>query len=582
MLQQLSIGRLFAVFALIMSMLPSHGWCEKTSSPKGVFFEPLEVPLVSIEVFVHDADGKPVVGLEQDDFEVFEDGEAVEISHFYASLEQSAAATTSAEAPGQPSPTPSQNLFLVVFIDETNFTYGLRREALRNLKEFFSTALPADLKVMLVSYDGALHIRQALTASSDELLATVTDLEDESSMNNKLAEKMVITSIQRQANPTLGTPASQGSAETFTVRDTENEIATAKSLISEIDSLAKEQRMRTLHQIKILRGFIRSFAGLPGRKAVFYLSDGIALRPGEDLYNIWQNAFPGLARREGFIATARAKRYSVEDELSDVVRYANAYRVSFYCVSTIGQNMLDANSAENRGFAGASGIELMSFSQEEAFLRMASGTGGRSLVNNQRLDEQLGEVAVELKSYYSLGFRPQHSGDSKFHRIKVKVKREGVKVRHREGYQSKTTAEKMADRTISAAIHRITENPLGILVETSTQQPRDDGTFTVPVIIKVPLNQLVLQPQQTQHEGRISLFLVVRDFEGGISDVQRREYPVQIPNNQLLDAISQSAGFALGLVMRPGKQLVAVGVRDELSNVEATALLEVNVGSDGA
>jgi hypothetical protein len=42
------------------------------------FFEPVEVPLVSVDVYVTDGDGRPVKGLSLDDFEVYEDGNPVE------------------------------------------------------------------------------------------------------------------------------------------------------------------------------------------------------------------------------------------------------------------------------------------------------------------------------------------------------------------------------------------------------------------------------------------------------------------------------------------------------------------------
>ena len=42
--------------------------------------------------------------------------------------------------------------------------------------------------------------------------------------------------------------------------------------------------------------------------------------------------------------------------------------------------------------------------------------------------------------------------------------------------------------------------------------------------------------------------------------------------------LQQHAEFILGLAMREGPQRVAVGVRDELGNVDSTLTVELNVG----
>ena len=70
-----------AVAALIAT---SGALAQEVDQPRASFFAPVDVPLVSIEVFVHDRDGRPVPGLAIEDFEVFEDGNPVAISHFYA------------------------------------------------------------------------------------------------------------------------------------------------------------------------------------------------------------------------------------------------------------------------------------------------------------------------------------------------------------------------------------------------------------------------------------------------------------------------------------------------------------------
>ena len=124
----------------------------------------------------------------------------------------------------------------------------------------------------------------------------------------------------------------------------------------------------------------------------------------------------------------------------------------------------------------------------------------------------------------------------------------------------------------------LTENPLGVSVDTQEQQPREDGFFLVPIVVRVPLSQLSLLPQTTEHKGKVSIIIAVKDEQGGLAEMERREYPVEIPHDQFLSALQQNAEFIMGLLMRQGTQRIAVGVRDELGNVDSTMTIDIDVG----
>jgi len=57
---------------------------QESDQPQATFFAPLNVPLISIEVYVSDRAGRPIPGLTLEDFEIFEDSKPVSISHFFA------------------------------------------------------------------------------------------------------------------------------------------------------------------------------------------------------------------------------------------------------------------------------------------------------------------------------------------------------------------------------------------------------------------------------------------------------------------------------------------------------------------
>jgi hypothetical protein len=218
--------------------------------------------------------------------------------------------------------------------------------------------------------------------------------------------------------------------------------------------------------------------------------------------------------------------------------------------------------------------------EEEALSLMTVPTGGRILADNRGLDDQLTTVSEELGSYYSLGYRPPSPGDGSYHSIEVVCNRPGVKLRHRVGYQDTPSKEQMENRTLAAAVLGVAENPMNIAVETGPQEDRGDGKFLVSVLVRIPIAQLVLLPAGENHVGQVSVQTAVRDIKGRMSGVHGRQFPLEIPNDQLLTAVQQQAGFTVGLVMRKGEQRIAVSVRDDKSLIESTAFVDVVVGGD--
>jgi len=146
--------------AALLAIAISVGWLmadESIEEPAATFFEPLRVPLVSVDVVVTDKVGVPILGLIQEDFEVFEDGAPVEITHFFAADP----AKEPTDDPDQPRYLPEsfrQDVYLALYFDDSNINMQRRTSALHHLRDFLEQPLPPNLKTMLVRYDGSLHV----------------------------------------------------------------------------------------------------------------------------------------------------------------------------------------------------------------------------------------------------------------------------------------------------------------------------------------------------------------------------------------------------------------------------------------
>jgi Ca-activated chloride channel family protein len=74
--------------------------------------------------------------------------------------------------------------------------------------------------------------------------------------------------------------------------------------------------------------------------------------------------------------------------------------------------------------------------------RLADASGGKAWLVSGRtqgrqneIERALDEIAAELRSQYSIGYYPTHSmKDGKWHRIELRTKNSGYKVRYRSDY----------------------------------------------------------------------------------------------------------------------------------------------------
>lgn len=570
-----TVYRIFGL-AVAAGLFSFSSAAQEPDQPLATFYAPVEVPLVSVEVYVSDPAGRPVPGLSIDDFEVFEDGKPVAVSHFYAApgLVEPAAGQPPAQDDQWVDSGPEQDLYLVIFFDDTNLSRGRRQAAVDHLSGFLGSELPPDLRVMLVRYDGGMHIEQSFSEETDEVIAALQKIKGSASLSRRLEENRIRMEMENAA--TAAALNVQGAVDILE--------AAGYSLLQQIDSFADQTVHRVRNSIEEQKRLIRSLSGLKGRKALLLVSDGVEQHPGELLYRAWAQTFGDIPvfQIEGNRAFFQASRNNLGTDFDRLARFANGHRVSFYTLSAIGTGQARAVSAESRLMDEQGLVIDQEMSEDVTMSYMAGVTGGRPLVNSPALEQQLEEVSVELASYYSLAFEPSHVGDGNYHRLEVRVHRDRVHVRHREGYLDVPRTEWMADRTLAAAVHGVTDNPLGITLAHGDITLRDDGTYLVPVIITVPIGELVLIPAEEEHRGQISILLTVRDDRGGLSPPQTRVYPVPVRNTDLAAALSQQAGFTLRLAMRAGKQRIAVGVRDDIARTESVSTIEVLVGDSGS
>jgi VWFA-related protein len=175
------------------------------------------------------------------------------------------------------------------------------------------------------------------------------------------------------------------------------EVFPVKSAIEEAQLTQRNwQELRAGVTLSALEALATQMGGLrEGRKSILFFSQGPPLPP----------------------SSPNEQRYK------EAIEAANRGNVTIH--------VIDPRPLGSVGFGGANTLR-----------RIAADTGGRAIVNTNDPTEQLEGVMADASAYYLLGYTPTRKGnDGKFHEIKVRVKRRGVRVTARRGYWAPTEKE---------------------------------------------------------------------------------------------------------------------------------------------
>ena len=579
------------------------------------FGDTTRVNVVNVEVMVTDREGNPVTGLGRGDFRIYDDGNPVGVSNFFAvqegvplSLEVEEGEDTQEEAfpPVAPEPREERKLHLIVYVDNINLAESSRSRAFARLREFLVENWREDAEVMLVSNERQLVIRHGFTPVPHDIFAALAEMESVVSQSARFDVDLrgILREIERipieEGSGLFGTKDREGVGGTdldFTGRNNTPAVAqedltdevtrSVEALKPQIRAFAQQRYIGVLDALRILSRFVDLAAGLPGRKSIIYVSDGLSLRPGEALWNAFVNRFQVLGDI-GASTNPEAESRSTDATLAfqEVVRHANAQQVTFYAIDASLPAGSMRGSAESEGASGNFGSwadSLLSTEErnsEDSLILLAEGTGGRYGVTNAAFESTLEGIFTDFDNFYSLGYVADPLPDGQDRRIKVEFQQPhpGYQLRYRRSFRDKTLQEKAAESTRTALILDTFDNPLDVVLEAQDTLPAaNDDQFIVPLLVKVPLDKVILLPGGDSHRARISLFLAVRDEQGRTSGVQHHLCPIQIPSTEMPGALANVGACGVRLQMRGGSQKIVVSVLDEIAAVKSTVNLSIDV-----
>ena len=580
-----SICRRYAVLLPIVPLLAASVASAQTEADS-IFVDRVDVNVVNVEVFVTDEKGRRVTGLEPDDFEIHEDGRAVEISNFYAvarvaRLSEDLARDRELLRSERPASSArrelpeDQQLNLLVYFDHFNLHQVSQTRVLEDLESFLEDRLNQGDNVMLVGYNRKIEVVQNFTRDRQAIADGLKKL-------RKVATHAQLDDAERYRAMRLMFPTPQTSAAGNSARlPGDDESAAYHVLRSYVQKVRSDLRYSTA----AVESVARSLAGLPGRKAILYISDGLPKRPGESLYQHFQDLYGSSLPAASARSLDPMVESLAENEaqlMNQIVRQANAHQVTFYTLYAhgLGDSSTSSQFTETSAAAGGrTNLDTMrTLNLQEPLIDMAEATGGASILNTYSFRRAFDQLSEDFDSFYSLGYRSHHGGDGKYHKIDVRVKRHGFKVRHRTGFVDKPEVERVADRTLSSLILNLEKNPLGVNIDFGQPEKSAGQTFLVPILVRIPFREITLLPNGEVEQGQLRIFLAVQDEKGGISKTHEFPYPLTVPRDQVATARDREIGYSTTLQMRRGVPKVAVGVWDELSGTESFVHKSLRVG----
>jgi hypothetical protein len=185
---------------------------------------------------------------------------------------------------------------------------------------------------------------------------------------------------------------------------------------------------------------------------------GIDPRTGR-LGTVDRNSFPGVIDprkcEQERIALSMLRN---EQRFLDILNQANTGNTSFYPIDPRGLVVFDENIVpiSPSGKWGRP-VDLVEDSRRlkarnDSLRTMADATDGLAVVQNGDLSAGMRRIVEDLSSYYLLGYYSTRDLDGKFHRLTVRVKRPGVRVRARTGYLAATRGDEAKAKAAATAM----------------------------------------------------------------------------------------------------------------------------------
>ncbi len=536
----------FYILALLLTCaLPAIAQTSEADDTP-TFGEIIDVRVINLEVVV--TDGKErVMGLAGDDFRLLVDGEEVPLEYFTEVVGGQAVAASEGSEAAIPALAPGAAVGtrFLVFIDGSCSVRARRNRVLRKLSEQLQFLGPDD-HMAVVAFDGSeIDLLTSWTGSQralERVFRTAAERPSHGLQRRVQASAMgpYRTGAFGRSLAGRGYYGGYGGFSNFGGFSGYGRYGLYPGGVPRGSQLYDHAG----RVIDAASSTLRAFARPSGRKVMLLLSGG------------WPTAGESGFRSSVAYASGRANPGLLRP-LSDT---ANRLGYTLYPVDV--QGLQSHYGGAQYGSLGEANFAA-TFQREREWIEesglryLAEETGGRALIDGAGLSA-LQRAVEDTRSYYWLGFTPSWREDDRRHRVKVEVRRKGLKVRSRESFSDLSRETEVTMLVESSQLFDLPvpgeHRDLGV----SFGEPAKGGyrKVIVPLRLEIPLDQLTLLPTADGPAARLMLRVAVTDDEGRRADIP----VVPIVLQGAPEDGQDFAVFEMGLKLRrrPHKMLVSL------------------------
>jgi VWFA-related protein len=520
--------------------------------------ETMDVRVINVDVVVTDRKGKHISGLTRDDFEILENGKPKTISNFYeveSHPNAPAAPLTAGTQPAVPAQTvreeipENQKRRIIFYVDNLSLMPFNRNRVFKEMKEFAKQVLRPGDEAMVATFNRSLKVRAAFTRDPIQIQQTLDTIAGESALgvSNKSEARDVMGRIQD-------------------AQSLDDALAAARTYAESVEHDLRQS-------VTSLTGLMTTLAGVEGKKIVVLTTEGFQMQPGREMFTLVDE----VAHQKGWQSGAtllEGMSFNNGPLIQSVAKTANANGITMYAIHAAGLGASNDNLMADQSRSISYNVSSSAVSNvTESLQLMAELTGGMASINTNNFARAFQTIQSDLDSYYSLGYRGGTERVDRQRNLEVRLKNnpKGYLVRSRQSFVEKSTFAEMSDRVVANLLYKTKANDLKIAVRTNSPVPQDDGLFSVPVEIQIPMDSLTLLPQGDIYAGGFSIYVAVANKDGDMSDVAHKTHQITVPAGEASKVKGKYYTYSLSLLMEPGLNKISIGVVDDVSNTTGFA-----------
>jgi VWFA-related protein len=553
--------------------------------------------MVLVDAVVLDKEGHPVKGLKPDDFTVVEDGIRQSVASFSEHNSERANAAPPPALPAhvttnRPAVTQANaenGTIAMLLLDGLNTPPQDQIYMKQQMLKFLARQYDPNTKLAVIALTNKLTVLQNFTqdplllrAVLDRYLAETPAIArrgGEMEPSASVPQPTVNLPAQAIGGPNgMGAPppdpglpatlAAGGSSATIF----EDIAYMTDRFERESENFARDTRIS--NTLAALEEIARFMSGQSGRKVLLWFSTG----------------FPFSVVGDSPSAMEAERDYG--DEIRRTINLLNDAHLATYTIDAGGlvpSSLGDPSRSGRDPGKVVLGIDanrtlssesFQRFSTHDAMETIARDTGGRYFGNSNDLDRAIQSALTESSSYYMLGYYPsKRKWDGKFRNIKLQVDRPGTQLHYRRGYFAVNPTDWKKDegeRMLTAALtaNSLPSTEVTFMARALPPQPDSDTV----VEFAIDPSTLSFQTEAGNlHHCMLQFEVQAFTLEGKRVKAEVQTAEASLPQPTYERVSKQELPMSVPIRLAPGKYILRLGVRDNLTGLFGTADLALEV-----